>query len=166
MKTLYLVRHAKSSWKEAHLLKDIERPLNKRGKRDAPFMGQVLNKMGIEADILISSPAVRAHSTAKHIAQALAYPSSQIIVNPAIYEAGLEELFEVIQGLDNQWNSAMLFGHNMTYTSFANLYANPPLDNVATCGVVGIEYHVSSWKAANAKNGQFLFFEYPKKYAQ
>lgn len=166
MKTLYLVRHAKSSWKKAHLLKDIERPLNKRGKRDAPFMGQVLKKMALQPDILVSSPAVRTQTTAQHIAKALDYPIEQIRLNANIYHANMDEFIQVIQDLNNDWDSAMLFGHNTTYTSFANLYANPPLDNVPTCGVVGIQYAVDSWEDANSTNGTFLFFEYPKKYSQ
>ncbi|MCP4438910.1 MAG: histidine phosphatase family protein [Aureispira sp.] len=164
MKTLYLIRHAKSSWKEAHRLKDIERPLNKRGQRDAPHMGKVLANMGIQADVLMSSPAVRAHTTAKHIAKALDYPTDSIRINPSIYEAGVEELLQVVQSLENQWDNVLLFGHNMTYTFFANLYAQPQLANVPTCGVVAIQYPIDDWKKASNSNGEFLFFDYPKKY--
>jgi phosphohistidine phosphatase len=163
MKTLYLVRHAKSSWKKAHLA-DIARPLNSRGKRDAPFMGTLLYEKGIKPDVLISSPAKRARKTAFAFAKALAYPKSEIQLNPTVYEASVQDLFSVINNWDNQLDSVMLFGHNFSYTYFANLYAKPPLDNVPTAGVVAIEFEVDEWKEVTNKNGKMLFFEYPKKY--
>jgi len=163
MKTIYLVRHAKSSWKNSEL-KDIERPLNKRGKRDAPFMGQLLQQKGVTTDVMITSPAVRTQTTAKHFAEALQYPLDDIEENADIYEADVAQLFDVIHHIDNKHASAMLFGHNMTYTLFANLYAQPPLDNVPTCGIVCLQFSTSSWAEINRDNGLLLFFEYPKKY--
>ena len=163
MKTLYLVRHAKSSWKKAHLA-DIDRPLNSRGKRDAPFMGKLLSEKGVKPDALISSPAKRARKTAFAFAEALDYPKSQIKLNPKVYEASVQDLFLVINNWDNALDVVMLFGHNLSYIYFANLYAKPPLDNVPTAGVVAIEFEVDQWKEVNNENGKVLFFEYPKKY--
>lgn len=163
MKTVYLVRHAKSSWKNMDLA-DIDRPLNSRGKRDAPFMGALLNEKGIKPDRLLSSPAKRAKKTAFAFAKALDYPKHAIELTPRIYEASVEDLFFVIKNCHNALNSVMLFGHNYTYTEFANLYAKPSLDNVPTTGVVAIEFQVEEWKDITTKNGKMLFFEYPKKY--
>lgn len=163
MKTVYLVRHAKSSWKKAHL-SDIDRPLNSRGRRDAPFMGVLLNEKGIKPDLLISSPAKRAKKTAFAFAKALDYPKDRIEKNSTIYEASIADLFLVIRDCHNDLDSIMLFGHNFSYTEFANLYAKPSLDNVRTTGVVAIEFRVDQWKDITTENGEMLFFEYPKKY--
>jgi phosphohistidine phosphatase len=163
MKTLYLVRHAKSSWKEVNLL-DIDRPLNSRGKRDAPFMGKLLYEKGIEPDVLISSPAKRTRMTAAAFAEALDYPKTRIKINPKIYEADVSDLFLIIKHWNDDIDAVMLFGHNLCYTDFANLYAKPHLDNVPTTGVVAIDFQVNKWEDITAKNGEVAFFEYPKKY--
>lgn len=163
MKTLYLVRHAKSSWKDMSL-HDRDRPLNKRGSRDAPFMGALMHKKGIVPDLLMTSPAKRASTTAKAFADALGYPQNEIVVNPTIYEATVTDLLETIQALDSTKNAVMLFGHNFTYTLFANYYAKPPLDNVPTAAVVAIEFKVTNWKEVTLQNGKLVFFEYPRKY--
>lgn len=163
MKTVYLVRHAKSSWKKAHL-SDIDRPLNSRGKRDAPFMGALLNEKGIKPDLLLSSPAKRAKKTAFAFSKALDYPKSQIEIHSKIYEASVADLFFVIKKCHNDLDSIMLFGHNFSYTEFANIYAKPPLDNVPTTGVVAIEFWVDEWKRITTENGRILFFDYPKRY--
>lgn len=163
MKTLYLIRHAKSSWKDSSL-PDIDRPLNSRGKRDAPFMGKVLFQKDVQPDLLVSSPAKRARKTAVAFARALDYPKAQIQIDPAIYEASIEDLFKVIRAWADDLSSVLLFGHNMTYTMLANLYANPSLDNVPTTGIVAIQFEINKWDAVTTHNGQMLFFEYPKKY--
>lgn len=163
MKTVYLVRHAKSSWKD-ETLADIDRPLNKRGKRDAPFMGRLLYEKGIKPDVLISSPAKRTRMTALAFAEALDYPEDKIELNPQIYEADVLDLLQIIQHCSDDLDSVMLFGHNLCYTDFANIYARPNLENVPTTGVVAIEFKVNQWQEVTSKNGKVLFFEYPKKY--
>ncbi len=164
MKTLYLVRHAKSSWKGAYM-DDIDRPLNKRGKRDAPFMGKLLHDKGHIPDIFMSSPANRAQTTATFFAEQLNYPEDKIIVNNNIYEAGINDLLNSVEhDIEDRYHSAMLFGHNMTYTMFANLYAQPALDNMPTCSIVQINYDVNSWAEITSENGKLVFFEYPRKY--
>jgi phosphohistidine phosphatase len=163
MKTLYLVRHAKSSWKYPHLA-DIDRPLNKRGKRDAPFMGKLLQGKGIVPDVMITSGAVRTELTAAAFVEATNYPLDKLLVNEAVYDATVIGMLEVVKGLKGKWNSAMIFGHNFSYTMFANLYAKPPLDNVPTCGMVAIEFGVDSWSQVTKSNGKVIFFEYPRKY--
>ncbi|BDS13650.1 SixA phosphatase family protein [Aureispira anguillae] len=163
MKTLYLVRHAKSSWKDLSL-KDIDRPLNKRGMRDAPFMGKLMHRKGIFPDKIITSPAKRAQLTAKEFALQLGYQWDNTQVLATIYEASAYDLVNIVQHLDDQWQEVMLFGHNPSYTVFTNFYAIPELDNVPTGAVVAIQFPVDTWAAVTPKNGQLHFFEYPRQY--
>ena len=119
MKTLTLVRHAKSSWKHRGL-SDRERPLNKRGKRDAPVMGKRVAKTGLRPSQIISSPAVRAWVTAKAFAKALNYPIEFLQREDGLYLASLDNLLDVVATQDTGFNSLMLFGHNPGLTDFAN----------------------------------------------
>ena len=123
MKILILVRHAKSSWKNAYLL-DIDRPLNKRGQRDAPVMGKRLAERDSTPDFLISSPATRALTTAEIIAQEIEYPVEDIVVDERIYGADVDDWLEIVQDLDDGWDCVMCFGHNPGITDFFNL--RPP----------------------------------------
>lgn len=161
MKTLYLVRHAKSSWKFPEL-DDIERPLNKRGNRDAPVMGRFLKDRNILPDILISSPATRAKKTAKIIADTLSYPKDQIKLDEEIYEAGATHLLKITNGINDKCKSAMLVGHNPGMTYFANMLANIRIENIPTCGIACIELKLDSWKDITENSGTLTFFEFPK----
>lgn len=163
MKQLYLVRHAKSSWKDSSLA-DWERPLNKRGRRDAPFMGQLLAKRGIDPDLLKSSSAVRALHTAWAFADALEFDRANIEITDKLYEASVHDLLEIVQGLDNWHQQVALFGHNYTYTFFANWYAQPSLDNVPTAAIVGLQFEVATWQEVTAENGKMILFDYPRRY--
>jgi len=160
MKTIYLVRHAKSSWKHPEL-SDIERPLNKRGKRDAPYIGNVLKDKGVKPDLLISSPAIRARKTAAVIAEIIEYPKSKIIIDDNIYESSSSELINIIQRFDDKYKSVMIFGHNPCFTILNNYLSDSYIDNIPTCGIVGIHFN-SSWKKINGKSGKTFFFIYPK----
>ena len=162
MKTLYLGRHAKSSWKNMDLA-DIDRPLNKRGKRDAPFMGKLLVDKGVKPDLIISSPAKRAAATAKVIATEINYPAMEIIFDENIYEATGRGLLEIISGAEEQYNSIMLFGHNPGLTVLNNNLSDHFIDNIPTCGVVALEFK-TSWNEIELNSAGFIFFEYPKKY--
>jgi phosphohistidine phosphatase len=161
MKTLYLVRHAKSSWKFPNL-DDFDRPLNKRGKRDAPVMGKFLKERKILPDIIISSPAARAKKTAKIIAKALSYPKTDINFKKEIYEASAVGLLKIAAMINDKISSAMLFGHNPGMTYLANMLANVRIDNIPTCGVVCIELDIPSWNKISEDCGKLIFFEYPK----
>lgn len=162
MKYLYLVRHAKSSWDDASL-SDIERPLNKRGKKDAPFMGKLLNKMKISPELLITSPAKRALTTARIFAEEIDYPDKKIIIDERIYGASPGEIIKIISELDEQ-NIIMVFGHNPTFTSVANFLSVSNIDNLPTCSVTGIEFPVDNWPQIEEHKGKIILFEYPKKY--
>jgi len=162
MKTLYLVRHAKSSWKHPEL-SDFERPLNKRGKNDAPFMGKMLYDKGINPELIISSPAKRASSTAKIIASELNYDKEKIIFDKNIYEGTGRRLLEIISEIKEKYNFVMLFGHNPGLTVLSNNLSDRFIDNIPTSGVVALEFN-TSWKEIELNSAGFLFFEYPKKH--
>jgi len=161
MKILYLIRHAKSSWKHPEL-DDFDRPLNKRGERDAPDMGQRLADKEISPDLMLSSPANRAITTCKTIAKALDYPEEAIETNEKIYLASTSELLETVQQVDDTWNTVFLFGHNPGFTDFANRLTNEYLDNIPTCGVFVIQFDVDSWAKMGFGKGNKVFFDFPK----
>jgi len=162
MKTLYLVRHAKSSWDYPDL-DDFERPLNKRGMRDAPKMGKRLKERDILPDLLLSSPATRAINTAREIAYQIDYPEENIETDEEIYHAGKDILLRVLRAQNDSINSIMLFGHNPGFTNFANAIANQDIDNVPTAGIVAIEFKNAGWGNLDFGDGKLLFFDYPKK---
>jgi phosphohistidine phosphatase len=164
MKTIYLVRHAKSSWSNPGL-SDFDRPLNKRGKRDAPFMGELLKEKKIKPELVLSSPAKRAKKTALEVTEKLKYPMKQIIFKEEMYEASDNELLKVIQKLDEEAKSVMLFAHNPGLTQLNNYLSDHYIDNIPTCGVVAIEFNCK-WSEIKKNSGKFLFFEYPKKYLE
>lgn len=163
MKYLYLIRHAKSSWKDDSL-KDHQRPLNQRGLRDAPFMGNLLKEKGIQPDILVSSYAVRALRTAKIIAEELGYPKKKIEVIKDAYLASFPILMDIVSKLDDKHKVAFLFGHNPDFTTFANTFSDEYIPNVPTCGIVEIKFDIKKWKNINLENGKVMSFEFPKKY--
>jgi phosphohistidine phosphatase len=165
MKILYLVRHAKSSWKFPDL-DDFERPLNKRGKRDGPVMGKFLRDKDILPDLLISSPAVRAKKTAKIIAENLAYSKNRINFDHEIYEASTKGLLKLISEINDKHNSVMLVGHNPSMTYIANTLSNRRIDNIPTCGIVCFELNITAWKEISENCGKLIFFEYPKNLIQ
>jgi phosphohistidine phosphatase len=162
MKTLYLARHAKSSWKD-HALDDMVRPLNKRGRRDAPFMGELLKDKGINPELIISSPAKRASKTAQAIAEQIGYSKKKIIYDEDVYEASSRGLIEVIKKIDDKYSSVMLFGHNPGFTMLNNFLTKHYIDNIPTCGIVALEFNCA-WKDITKNSGKFIFFEYPKLY--
>ncbi len=163
MKKLYLLRHSKSSWENPNL-DDFDRPLNKRGKRDAPFMGSLLRKFDIKPDLIISSPAKRAYTTAKEITKEINYPQKKIIKNEDIYLASAGELLRIINELPDDADSVMLVGHNPGLTQICNLLCNANIVNIPTSGFTEIHFPVSSWKEIVPDSGKLIVFEYPKKY--
>jgi len=160
MRILTLVRHAKSSWKDA-ALDDADRPLNKRGKRDAPEMGKRLAKLGAKPSVIISSPAKRARKTAWTIAQALGYPRGKVVERPAVYLATVDDLLAVLRGIDNGIREVILVGHNPGITDLANLLTGEGIDNIPTCGVVRISFDMKDWGSLGPRSGCLELFETP-----
>jgi phosphohistidine phosphatase len=163
VKTLYLIRHAKSSWKEPDL-SDEDRPLNKRGKKDAPFMGKLLRERDEVPDLMISSTAKRALSTAKRFTKAMNLKPKEIIRDKRLYMGGTDEFREVMSEVKDKHSSIMMFGHNPGLTDFVNRISEANIDNVPTSGTVRIDFDVKSWRDAANGRGKFVWFEYPKKY--
>jgi len=162
MKHLYLARHAKSSWKETGL-SDIERPLNERGRKDAPFMGKILVDKKVHPDLILSSPARRARKTALAIAEKLNLNSDKILLDENIYEASAGELMDIIINIEDKYNSVMIFGHNPGLTMLHNRLSNHYIDNIPTCGIIALKFN-ESWKNINSQLTELVFFEYPKLY--
>lgn len=164
MKTLYLVRHAKSSWKYPDL-DDFERPLNKRGRRNAPFMGKILKKLKVAPDLIISSTANRAVMTARIIADNIDYSLEKIRYMESVCDAGVDVLIHVIKHIEDSVNHAMLIGHNPALTNLANYFGGKPISNIPTCGVLRVDLDISSWGKNFEHCGKLKFFEFPKKHA-
>lgn len=162
MRTLTLVRHAKSSWSDPGL-RDRDRPLNHRGKRDAPEMGRRIAAAEIRPSLIISSPALRAWTTARIVAAEIGYPLEFLQRENDLYLASLDDLLDVVAAQDPGFNNLMLFGHNPGLTDFAN-YLSPGLtSNVPTAGVVSVEFESDDWLLYDRPETRLLRYDYPKK---
>jgi phosphohistidine phosphatase len=161
MKILTLVRHAKSSWKDTSLA-DRDRPLNKRGKRDAPEMGRRIAEAGIRPSLIVSSPAVRAWTTAKIVADAIGYPREFLQRDNNLYLATVNGILDVIVAQDNGFNSMMLVGHNPGFTDFANYLVPGLTNNLPTAGVVSVELDTDDWSLYDKPDAKLLVHDFPK----
>lgn len=159
---LTLLRHAKSSWDSAELA-DIERPLNDRGKRDAPTMGQRLRRRGARPSLIITSPAVRARRTAKIIAREIGYPVEFIQREDQLYLATPDQILEILGRQDNSFRDILLCGHNPGLTELANRLTGGNIDNVPTTGIVIIASDAPAWSDLAAAGGRLLLFDYPRR---
>ncbi len=161
MKKLFIIRHAKSSWKDMSL-DDFDRPLNKRGRKNAPFMGRLLKEKNVYPNVILSSSAKRAKSTANLIAKEIGY-DKKIIFDEDIYEATPNLLDSKIKKLADDVDIAFLFGHNPELNMLVGRYVDFH-ENIVTCSIVEIEFDCKSWADIDAKNARFISYEYPKKY--
>jgi len=163
MKQVFIIRHAKSSWKD-ETLRDFDRPLNKRGKRDAPFMAEMLRGKIKTIDHIVSSPAVRALTTAGYFAEAFRKSKSSIEEVPALYHAADETILGVTKGLEATQDAVLLFGHNPGLTTFVNRYSDEFLDNLPTCGIARIELASTRWREFGPSKARMNAFYYPKAF--
>jgi phosphohistidine phosphatase len=161
MKTLYLLRHAKSSWSFDEL-SDQERPLNDRGRDDAPMMGQALAKRRICPDVIVSSPAVRAMSTAVLVAREMQYPHDKIVVESGIYGADVDDFLAILKDLPDSAGSALVVGHNPTITETANALSPSSLNEMPTAAVVCLRFACEQWAEISKVNAEFYFYDYPR----
>jgi len=161
MKSLYLVRHAKSSWDYTNV-SDYDRPLKGRGIRDAHLVSQYLSQQLDSPQALYSSPATRATHTAMIFARNLQFSFSSIKLSEELYMCSEDDLLEFIQNLDDTFDRVMIFGHNPSMTNFVNKCVDQRIDNVPTSGVACFHFDISSWKNATF-NGRLSLFDYPKK---
>jgi phosphohistidine phosphatase len=161
MKILILVRHAKSDWGNPGL-DDFDRPLNERGKKDAPVMAKRLKDKKVKVDAVIASPAKRAAKTAKIFAEEMDVNKDDFILKDELYMAGEDSFFKVIESINNKFSSVAIFSHNNGITDFANLLTDARIDNIPTCGVFAIKIVSDSWKDFRKAKKEFWFFDYPK----
>lgn len=164
MKTLHLVRHAKSSWKDLNK-RDHDRPLNKRGKINAKFMAELFVKEEA-AEYIVTSTAVRAKKTAERFAKSLGIKESQFWATQSAYHAGSDSLLNLIHNIDDQYDSAMLFGHNPGITSFAEFLDNNYHGYMVTCARVSIQFEVDSWQLVDRDMGSVVADIYPRQYPE
>ena len=162
MKKLFIIRHAKSD--QGFFGNDFERPLNERGKSDAPLMAKRLIEKRVKIDAWVASPAKRAKKTAELFAETFEKPSDEIIFISALYQAPAELFYEVVSALPDNLHSVALFSHNPGITYFVNsLVPKVQIDNMPTCGIFAIEADITQWSGFTKAKKEFLFFDYPKK---
>lgn len=160
-KQLYLIRHGKSDWGNSQL-SDFDRPLNPRGHSAAPEMAERILRKGLVPDLVLSSPALRAITTAWHFCKVWQKPATQIQEITSIYEANIKALLKIVNGLNNAHERVTLFGHNPGFTDFANYLSDAKIYNIPTCGVVLIEFDTASWAEITQFSGKLVEFDFPK----
>lgn len=160
-KTLYIVRHAKSDW-DSDVATDHERPLNKRGLHDAPIMGRRLASRDIRPELIISSSATRAWSTAQLIAAEIGYNKNDIKIASEIYGAGFRGLEKIVHELDSSLHQVMLVGHNPDITEFVNQFSDASIINIPTCGIATLQMRSGAWEDF-ALAAELIEYDYPKK---
>jgi phosphohistidine phosphatase len=161
MKTLLLIRHAKSSWEQPGV-SDFDRPLNERGKNDAPQMAKKVKEKGIELDHLVSSPAKRARKTAKYFAEEFGLKKEDIKLVEELYGATQSEFLKAVTDINDKYKTIALFSHNPGITDFASSLTNVRVDDMPTCAVFALHVETDSWKDFPGAEKKFLFFDYPK----
>jgi phosphohistidine phosphatase len=160
MKKIYLLRHAKSSWKKP--VSDFQRGLNKRGKRDLPFMADLISSKELDPDVIYASPAKRARKTAEAVAQKLG--EKVVSYDENIYEASYQDLLKLIHAVDNSIHEIFIVGHNPGLNMLAEFLTGKYIKNIPTCALYGMEFKLNSWQEINKATGSEILFEYPKKY--
>ncbi len=163
MKKLFLIRHGKSSWSNPDL-QDFDRPLNKRGMRDVPFMAKMLVGKGVKADQIVTSPANRAITTAKQFAAEQGIEQEDLMIQHGIYEAYPESLLQIVREFSNDLDIVLMFGHNPGFTYLANMFDGDYIVNIPTCGVVEINADIQKWENLGGTNGKIANFYFPKQY--
>jgi phosphohistidine phosphatase len=161
LKRLFLIRHAKSSWDDPGL-EDFYRPLNKRGKKDAPDMAARLAARNVTPDRIVSSPAKRARKTAIKMAKGTGYSKDSIVYDKLLYLGSRSSYLRVIEDHFREIDVLFLVGHNHTLTDLAEYLAGISLVNVPTSGIVALDYDSSSGFVFKAGAGKMLFFDFPK----
>lgn len=162
MLRLTLIRHAKSSWADESL-DDFERPLNERGRRDAPRMAErVLRELG-KPDRIVSSPALRALSTARIFAEQLGVNHDSLLILPRIYEASAQTLLQLVRSFADHEKHVMMFGHNPGFTELAQSLAACAFSEMPTCAVVQIEVDCARWSEISEHSGRMRYYAYPKQ---
>ena len=161
MKTIVLIRHAKSD-KKSKKNGDFERPLSKRGKKDAPLMGKIL-KSHVTPDLILTSPAERAMQTAQSIASEYGLNGETVQANLNLYMEPKSIMLNVIKQTDNRYNTIFVVGHNPGVTDLINYLSLESVDNLPTSGAFAVSFDTESWADIDSASGKLLFYEFPKK---
>ncbi|HSR87604.1 MAG TPA: histidine phosphatase family protein [Pontiella sp.] len=161
-KTLYLMRHAKSGWTDMSQ-SDFDRPLNKRGQRDAPEMGRRLKKRDVKPEIILCSPAQRSRQTLEQLIREFGGTMKTVQFDDRIYEADPDTLLDVIRSLPEAFASAMVIGHNPSMGRLANQLSDVRIEQMPTCAVATLELPSSRWKDTGTQTARLLHFDYPKR---
>jgi phosphohistidine phosphatase len=162
MKTLILVRHAKSSH-SLGVSNDFDRPLNDRGFREASEMGKKLFKKNIRIDQFVSSPAIRAKTTAELFVDEYDRKLKEILFIPSLYHADPDAFYEIVGKLDDAYAHVALFSHNPGITDFAGSLTTAHISNMPTGSVFAVTAPVNSWKDFSTAEKSFLFFYKPEE---
>lgn len=163
-RSLYLIRHAKSSHKDDSLA-DFDRPLNDRGKGDAKLMGEMLFERGIVLDKMLISPSKRTKSTAKRLAKELHFEKDSIVLDTNLYRCKTQALLAAIRNLDVQYKQVAIVGHNPSIIQIANHFQKDTIfTDVPTCGIIAIDFESTGWKYLGNKEGKYAFFDCPKRH--
>ena len=162
MKTLIIVRHAKSSWANIGE-RDFDRNLNERGKKDAPEMAAKLLDTNVKVDAFISSSAKRARKTAKAFIEAFGKTKKEIILSDDLYNAPATKFYETVAALKDEQQGVAIFAHNPGITDFVNTLCDTHIDEMPTCAMFAVQIPITSWKHFKETDKEFLFFKYPKE---
>ncbi|MBK9174828.1 MAG: histidine phosphatase family protein [Flavobacteriales bacterium] len=162
MRTLYICRHAKSSWADPGQ-DDHDRPLNERGQRDAPLMANHFKERGERIDLIVSSDAVRALSTAKSFKQELRMDGNRFRLEPKLYHASVQTIAQVVAAFPDDCQRAMIVGHNPGLSEAVLYFSSENIGELPTCGLVRIDFVADEWKATGRDLGTLVWFEQPKR---
>lgn len=162
MKTLILIRHAKSSW-DSTAETDFARPLNKRGHEDAPVMAKRLQEVVPGIDLLVSSTANRAYTTAQYFAPVFGIRFNHIIAKDELYHASPEVLLQTVKGLPNAANTVAIFSHNPGISYFANSLSNFNIIDMPTCGIFIVQAAIDTWEQFSIGVNSHVAFLFPKQ---
>ena len=161
MKTLIIVRHGKSDWSYEELA-DIDRPLKPRGVNDAYNMAGRLKSKNIIPDLIITSPANRALYTSIIFAREIGVSLNQIEINESLYFSYESDILQIIKNVNDTISTLMIFGHNPTFTNFANEFVKNQIDNIPTSGIVLLKFNIENWKQIAKDKLEEEFLDYPK----
>lgn len=159
--TLTLLRHAKSSWDHPGL-SDHDRPLNERGKRDAPEMGRRLKARGIRPSLLLASTAKRTTQTAKLVAKAIGFPTEFIQRERTLYHASPDEIMRVVCAQDPAFQHVLVIGHNPGISELANRLSDGIVGNMPTAAMITLEADVDDWHGFGFAAKKIIGYDYPK----
>jgi phosphohistidine phosphatase len=162
MKQLHITRHGKSSW-DYENISDIDRPLNIRGINSSYMMAKRLADREVVPDLMISSPATRALSTAVIFMRVLNLPPSVLQISEELYTGNVDEMTELVRSIDNSYSNVVLFGHNPAFTVLANRFVSESIDNIPTAGIVSMSFKTDIWTDIGRAAPAEEFFDYPKR---